>query len=166
MRRWLLPGISIVLFAIAMCSPTADFVKICGTGVSGETITELMNDGLGVRETLWGWQFFLFGPVGLMVLQPGALGWLANPLGAAALFVRGRSHWIPKGMAVLSLLVAALSLRLTDLFPVPTDDGAACRLAAMGPRLGYWVWLAAIAVAVLSAWMDTSRRREDVAITE
>jgi hypothetical protein len=159
-RRWLLPAVAIGLFVVSICLPTADFLQGCGPGLAGGAeITDLVSDGAGAVETFSGWELLLYGPLGLLAMQPGALGWLATPLGASALIVRGRSKRVARGLAVAALLLAVLSLRLTDLFPLPTGVDAACHLAAVGPRMGYWVWLAALADAALSTWVDTGERQ-------
>lgn len=152
MRRWLLPAISVGLFALSLCLPAVDFWKGCGGGAETGRSGSLFGQGTGPMETWFGWELFLRGPLAIMVMQPGALGWLATPVGAVVLVLRGLGRRVPLALPAAAVVLAILGPYLTDLFPLPVNDGNACHLAAAGPRLGYWVWLMAIVVAALSAW--------------
>jgi hypothetical protein len=86
-----------------------------------------------------------------------AFGWLANPLVWAAWALAFRSAY---GMAaVLAALATLLGVAVHFGTRVAVSAGAApLPMPHLGP--GYWLWLAALAAALLAALLGTGRGRD------
>ena len=155
MSRRLASIASLVLFALACALPAVDFDKACSTEGEPE-LAKLWQAPLGTVETSRGLWLLAGGALGVVFLQTGAFGWLANPfygVGVLLALLGRRAVMLLARMAALAALaLAAISLLLTNVWPLPADEGGVCRLSAIAPRLGYWLWLFAIVALCVAAF--------------
>jgi hypothetical protein len=86
--------------------------------------------------------------MGWMGLIDGYYEWLANPalLAAWLLMILGSRRGTGILMGLVSLGFALSFLRLKQL-PAPGDTGAIDKIT--GYAIGYWLWIASIAVALI-----------------
>jgi hypothetical protein len=116
---------SIVLF---ISSLTQSFIAINGS-----------KEGPGIAALIFGW-------LGIVILNPPALCWLANPI----LFVA----WVyfKKGKSSLSLVLSLGATILSASFllsnSIIIDEGGGSR-PITAYEAGYWLWLSAMAIMML-----------------
>ena len=138
-----------------------DFDKACSTEGEPE-LAKLWEEPRGEVETSRGLWLLVGGALGVVFLQPGAFGWLANPFYATGVvltfFGRRVATVLARVAALAALVIAAISLPLTNVWALPADEGGVCHLSAIAPRLGYWLWLAAIAALCATAFTRAAGR--------
>jgi hypothetical protein len=136
---WIL---SIGLYCLSMALPPVQY-----PGTSG---------GFG---DAFGLGYLILGPLGLVFMQLGAIGWLANPLflfSAATLPKKaGPSFFIA---LTLALALAVLAVPMLRAYPVLKDEAGHREPASALPGFGYCVWLASM-LAMLASGMVRARRR-------
>ena len=100
----------------------------------------------------------LVGPIGLFSLTVGNLIWVANPI----LFVAWYACYIREKSRAWVLSIAALSIGASFLLvkDVVTNE-AGIPFPVTGYRAGYWLWLASMILACVSA-LSLSRQRADM----
>ncbi|WP_414550748.1 hypothetical protein [Anabaena sp. CCY 0017] len=160
MKRFFLLTVSVLLFGLCLTQPAVEFEKVCTTFASPELkIAGLWNEPLGPLEIMRGLNILILGAIGVLFIQYGAFGWLANPLYFAALFTSFKSRgYLPKLFAMGSLGIALVSLWLTNWFPLLANSGGFCHFSAIQPKRGYWLWLLAIALLNVHLWVSTSHK--------
>jgi hypothetical protein len=105
------------------------------------TIENYQGRDRSALHELAGWQFLLFGPLG--IFAGPQLGWYANPLMLLSALPLKRSLKIT--FAVLAILLAVSSVTLTSI-PV-LDVGYRVRFV----RIGFYLWLACPVLILLGA---------------
>jgi hypothetical protein len=115
----------------------------------GLFVTCLAYDSFCVEGNRWpGFGALLLGLGGLLVPSPGNLTWLANPL----LF----ASWIAvlNGSGKVAIRLSLAALAFSALFLVARTvigEKGPMDITCLGP--GYWLWLASIAAANISAFV-------------
>ncbi|HXH03281.1 MAG TPA: hypothetical protein VNN09_08165 [Candidatus Competibacteraceae bacterium] len=129
-RGWVF-GLSLLLYALACASPALEFVP----SADGPQVAR------GLNLLALGW-------LGVLVLQ---FAWLANPLLWLAwtllLLRRRRGAALCAGLA---LVVATDTLRLFHT-PLPADISGGNHQQLQALAIGFWLWLASMAVVPLAA---------------
>jgi len=131
------PAIALYVFACAM--PAASF----------------LNTNTHAQDTFSGGQALLLGPLTILA---GQLGWLANPIWAAALITLlwGR-HRTAAALAGLAAVIATHTLALKG-HPLPANEGGQGELQLRGFGPGFSLWIASLLAllggAVLRAVTD------------
>ena len=138
------------LLLASLFVPAVEFDKICNV----EETSWLWSDPLGSIEIMGGLELLLNGFFGVVFMQLGAVGWLANPLFIIFLFgaYRPKEMQRNKRISTGALLLVLSSLLLTNIFPLLGDEGGVCYLSANSPKLGYWLWLGAAALMAYISW--------------
>ncbi|MCP2729533.1 hypothetical protein [Limnofasciculus baicalensis] len=153
MSRFLLPVLSLILYISCLASPAILFEKICGGSNSKDFVAGLWNVPNGATESSWGIALLLLGAIGVIFIQYGAMGWLANPFYFLALITSitsFRNNLIFARIFIVGAIGFALSsLHLTNWFPLLADEGGVCYLSAIQPLLGYWLWLSAMGLLAI-----------------
>ena len=153
MNRLSLLIFSLVLFTICLAVPAVEFERICSSNAS-DLAVGLWNEPYGRPEVTWGISMFLEGGLGVILLQHGAVGWLANPMYLLAIIASLDKHWIVARVAIVAALSFALvSLHLTNWFPLVADAGGVCYKSATQPLWGHWLWLSAMGVLTIHLWL-------------
>lgn len=146
---------SLLLFAASLTQSAVEFEKVCRNSETRKVeAAGLWGAPLGPVESMSGLKLLLVGGFGVLFVQLGAVGWLANALYflVVALWLTKEESPI-KWLVLASLIVAASSLPLTNLFPIAADEGIVCYFSAIRPEVGYWLWLAAISALNVAAWL-------------
>jgi hypothetical protein len=158
MNRFLLLIASVALFTLCLLQPAVEFEKVCKNHATGLVeVAGLGNEPLGPLEIMGGLKLLLIGGFGILIAHIGAVGWLANPLYFAALITtfstynsfRKFSRWCAFGAFGLALI----SLKVTNWFPIPADEGTVCYFSAIQPKEGHWLWISAIMLMNAHVWV-------------
>ena len=155
MNKFLLFSASVFLFTICLFEPAVEFEKVCENRSTGTVeVAGIGNESLRPREIMSGLYLLLAGGIGVLFAQFGAVGWLANPLYFTALAMsftpeRGMSRLF----AIGSLVLAVVSLKATNWFPITADEGGVCYFSALQAKDGYWFWLWAIGLLNAHVWV-------------
>ncbi|HTB22166.1 MAG TPA: hypothetical protein VK914_05630 [bacterium] len=109
-----------------------------------------------------GWFFLVFGPCGLVFPSKlGLLGWLANPFYLMALLqARIRVGFVFFLFVGLALLAAFFSVPVFNTYPVPVNQVIVGGPDLMSPLAGYWLWLAAMVVLLVSGLVRAANLRD------
>eukprot|EP01006_Ploeotia_vitrea_P006091 TRINITY_DN12253_c0_g1_i1.p1 TRINITY_DN12253_c0_g1~~TRINITY_DN12253_c0_g1_i1.p1 ORF type:complete len:176 (-),score=1.85 TRINITY_DN12253_c0_g1_i1:182-709(-) len=159
-----LPLISVALFVVAHFCPAVRFERI---GEHTHTPAGLWPWNDRGSEQYTGIEMTLSGILGVLFLQPGALGWLANPLHCAALVCCGGfSHTLSHVFTLSALIAATLSLHLTIWFPLMRDEGGVNYLVAARPLVGHWLWLASMVTLALYVCAVQRERKQSTTAGE
>lgn len=142
-RTKLILYISVALYGASLVFPAIEFTKSCRWPTPP------------TYEIYTGFSILLTGGFGLIALQFGCLGWLANPLyfiGLISAFKgKFKRNWLP----ILSLFIAILSISIAESAPIAADEGVVCRFSALTIKLGYWLWLGAISLLNIVVWKNS-----------
>lgn len=127
---------SLAVFAAACACPALDFRVFSGDPADYRIVTDR-----GFTLLLMGWLGFF----------AGQFAWLANPLWLAAVVAGfyGRDSW-SLGLSAAALLAALLSLQLRRK-AIPRDEGGVMQGLLHRPRVGFYLWLAAMGLAAAAA---------------
>lgn len=153
--RQLLLILSAAIFLLCLTQPAVDFETVCRHFPASLKVAGLWHEPLGQIETLSGLYLFLSGFLGVLFMQPAAVAWLANVFYFASLCMALGEISVPsRRLASLSLILAVVSLPITNFYPLPADEGGVCYFSAISPVSGYWLWLAAIVVLTIVVWRN------------
>ena len=154
MRRFPLLVLSLLLYLSCLASPAILFEKVCGGSNSKDYIAGLWNPPNGATETSWGIALLLIGAFGVLFIQYGAMGWLANPLYALTLFALFLNNLTLARIFIVGAIgFALISLHLTNWFPLLADEGGVCYSSAIQPLIGHWLWLSAMGLLAIHVWV-------------
>ncbi|NJO09839.1 MAG: hypothetical protein HC873_09480 [Leptolyngbyaceae cyanobacterium SL_1_1] len=147
---------------LCLFQPAVEFEKVCGFSAR---VAGLGNEPLGDLEVMRGAEILLLGGFGVLFMQAGAVGWLANPLYFAALLLAFitrslKAKIVVELCAVTALGIAIISLSQTNQFPLLADEGGVCRLSAIQPKPGHWLWMSAIGLLNIHALISLFRNSE------
>lgn len=134
--------LSLVIYVTCFSYSGAEFQKVCGR----DHVTWLWQVPHGELTTMSSVMILLMGWMGILTADVGVLGWFANPLYLYALKTAyaNKSISTSRQYATWALLLAFVSLPLTNVFPFAADEGVVCRFSATRPEIGYWLWLLSI----------------------
>ena len=109
-------------------------------------------------DPVWpGWQILLMGWLGVLV---GQFAWLANPLWLGGLIFFALRKWtvalILSGLAILPTF-NTLTMFVTEL---PADEGGMNTFHLVRLRIGFYLWLASLAVLFVGAFVMKRRSAE------
>ena len=110
-------------------------------------------------DTYWGGELLLLGPLGLLLIQLGAIGWIVNPLYFITLFFSplSKKPKLALWLCLLNLALAILSLPILAMFPVIVDEAGTNYFHATSIHVGFLFWLAAIVLAGVHAYLRTKK---------
>lgn len=94
-----------------------------------------------------GWAAFAFGGLGFAAGGYANLVWLANPLAFMAWYCHSKP--VPTVALATASLLLAVSFKFCSTVVVSEAGGPGYAITAVG--LGYWLWLAAIAITLLAS---------------
>ncbi|KLD75691.1 hypothetical protein Y886_25530 [Xanthomonas hyacinthi DSM 19077] len=141
-------AVALALFAASLFLPAETF------------ITHVAPDHTAGRiETMPGWFCAGFGWIGVIFLQPAAMGWLANISFFAAIFsyAEGR-HVRSMILSGISILIAVVFFRVSVSDPMPVlFTGQADVMNRPRALIGFYVWIAAFATFFLASWFSVSK---------
>ena len=108
-----------------------------------------------------GWFFLVFGPCGMVFpAKLGLMGWLANPFYLmSALRARIRIGFSFFLYVTLAIVAAVLCVPVFNSFPVPVNQVNMSSPDPMSPLAGYWLWLAAMLVLLISGIIRAEHSR-------
>lgn len=154
MKHFVLPMISGLLYLSCLAAPAILFEKVCEGSNPKDHIAGLWQTPNGTTETRGGMGLLLLGAIGVIVMQWGALSWLANPLYLLALIAALVKLTLVARISIIAALGFALvSLHLTNWSPLLADEGEVCYLSAIRPLPGHWLWLAAMVTLAMQVWL-------------
>jgi len=147
-HRTVVIAVALAFFAASLFLPAETF------------ITHVTPDHTAGRvETMPGWFFAGFGWIGVIFLQPAAMGWLANISFFAAIFsyAEGR-HVRSMILSGISILIAVVFFRVSVSDPMPVlFTGQADVMNRPKALIGFYVWIAAFATFFLGSWVSVSK---------
>ena len=151
---------SIATFLLCLPFEAVLFERTCPPDLNNSShipVAGLGNTPIGEVSSWTSFKILLLGGISLFG-GLGCVGWLAN----VAYYYSARSllngeYLKPRVLSLISILLATFSLKLTNIFYVPGDEGGVCRLSAIKALPGYTIWLSAIFVLLLSAWLPRMR---------
>lgn len=150
---------SIAAFLLCLPFEAVLFERVCPSDLNNSShilVAGLGNTSIGEVSSWSSFKILLLGGISLFG-GLGCAGWLANVFyyySARSLFNGERLK--PRVFSLISVLLASFSLNLTNMFYVPGDEGGVCRLSAIKALPGYTIWLVAIIVMAVSAWLPKS----------
>jgi len=156
--RFAFAYVSIAIFLLCLPFEAVLFERTCPPDLNNSShipIAGLGNTPIGEVSSWTSFKILLLGGISLFGGAGfGCVGWLANvTYYYSAHSLLNGERLKPRALSLLSMLLATFSLMLTNLFYVPGDEGGACRLSAIKALPGYGIWLTAIFVMAVSAWL-------------
>jgi hypothetical protein len=148
--------------ALRAVSTTAHFLWVCSIACYALSLLLPSVSYGGIHGTLGGGPglyCFIFGPVGLMLMQKGAIGWLANPLFlfSAGTLPRkaGRSFFVA---LILALVLAVIAVPMMRAYPLPADESGALEPPTAVPSFGYYFWLGSMLLMLIVGTIVARRK--------
>ena len=148
LRRFFWTILSAILYLTCLGLPAVKFERLCNSKVAAG----LWNTPIGTTEVSFGLPLLLLGGLGVIFLQAGAMGWLANPLYFLAL-VTSLENKIRAAriLSFTALGFGLVSLHLTNWYPLLADEAGVCRQSAIQPLIGHWMWLTSMVLLTINA---------------